>query len=210
MAQKNLFTITEALSFGWNTFKKNWQFLVIVTAIYLVVNIIPDLLNKATKDSLPGINYLINVLGWIASWVIEIGGLVIALKIIDHKVPKIEDLYTHTNLLFNYIVTNLMLGFIVIFGLIFFIVPGVYLALRFCFAINLVIDKKMSPVDSLKESTKLTEAIKLKLLGFSLATIAIIILGSLAFGIGALIAIPVTILADMYIYRKLSPAHHAQ
>lgn len=209
MAHKNSFKISEAISYGWTTFKKNWQFLAIVTVIYVLVSLIPDWISSSLKDQLPGAKHVVDVIGWIALWIVEIGGIVIALKIVDHKVPKLEDLYKHYPLLLNYFLVNLFMGFIVILGLIFLIVPGIYFAMKYYFAVNLVIDKKMGPIEAMKASSKMTEGIKWRLLGLGLVSLGIIILGLLALGVGFIVALPVVVLADVHVYRKIS-SHHAE
>lgn len=204
MAHKNSFSISEALSYGWKTFKKNWQFLVVATLFYLIVRIVTDSLTTSTEKNLPGMHFLINILGFLALSVMEIGGVKIALKIIDSKVPKLDDLYKHYDLLLNYVITLILYVLLFIVGLVFLIVPGVYFGLKYYFALNFVIDKKMGPLESFKASAKITEGMKWRLLGFSLICIGLTILGLLAFGVGVLIAIPVTVLADAYLYRKLA------
>mgnify|MGYP003395446385 CR=1 FL=1 len=62
----------------------------------------------------------------------------------------------------------------------------------------------MGPIEALKASNQATRGHLIKLLYLSLATIGIMILGMLFFMVGMLIAYPVTMLAQIYVYRKLS------
>jgi uncharacterized membrane protein len=89
-------------------------------------------------------------------------------------------------------------------GLILLIVPGIYLGLKYQFFSYLIVDKELGVLDSLKESSQITQGVKWQLFGFSLALIGINILGALAFGIGLLVTIPLTVVAHVFVYRKLS------
>ena len=97
-----------------------------------------------------------------------------------------------------------MAAIIFIGGFILFVIPGIYFAIKYHFLLYFVIDKKMGPLEALRASGKITDGVKWRLLGFSIVSIGIVILGFLAFGFGILVAVPVATLADAYLYRKLS------
>jgi uncharacterized membrane protein len=67
----------------------------------------------------------------------------------------------------------------------------------------LVVDKKMGPIEALKESKKLTEGKRMQLFYFVLAILGINLLGTLALGIGLFVSIPVSMLAMVHVYHTL-------
>jgi uncharacterized membrane protein len=93
--------------------------------------------------------------------------------------------------------------FLIILGLIFFIIPGIYLMVRFMFTNQLLIDKDLSIGEAFSQSAQLTKGVKLKLLGFVFVSIVVVILSLFAFLFGIIPAIIVTQLATMYIYVTL-------
>ena len=204
MTNKNSFSIKESIRFGWETFKKNWQFLAMVSVVIFLVNVIPSWLNNLAEESLPGMRFIFSIAGWLLQMVTSIGLIVITLKYVDHKVPKLGDLWEHYSLLLNYFLSSLIYGLIVLGGIILLIVPGIYFAVKYQFFSYYVVDKKMGAWEAVKASGKITTGVKWKLVGFGFVSFGIIILGALALGIGVIVAMPVVSLAEAYLYRKLS------
>ena len=69
----------------------------------------------------------------------------------------------------------------------------------------LIIDKKdLSMGEAFRESARITDGVKWKLFGFFLATVFLNIVGALCLVLGLLVSIPVSMLAYVHLYRKLS------
>lgn len=201
---KNSFSIKESLNFGWQTFKKNWKFLIQVFIIVMLVNMVPSYLHDYARQNLPSISFIFSIIGWIAQMVTGIGVIVISLKFVDRKKSEIADIYKHYNLLLNYFLGNLLYGLIVVAGLILLIVPGIYFAIKYQFFSYFIVDKKMGPWEAIKASGKITDGVKWKLILLGLLFAGIMILGALAIGVGVVVAWPIVSLASAYVYRKLS------
>ncbi|GAA5128116.1 DUF4339 domain-containing protein [Luteolibacter yonseiensis] len=103
------------------------------------------------------------------------------------------------------ILYSLMVGL----GLLLFIVPGIYLALRFGFYRAAIVDRNLGVLESLRYSSSLTTNNRLSLFVLSLLTIFIILAGMLALCVGLLFAIPVASLAWVVAYRWLQYGHRA-
>ena len=88
-------------------------------------------------------------------------------------------------------------------GLILLIIPGIYLAIKYQFFSFLIVDKNMGIMESFKKSEEMTQGVKMNLLLFSLALAGINILGALVFLVGLIVTIPTTVMATVYVYRKL-------
>lgn len=199
------FAVGEALSYGWNTFKKNWQFLVTVFVIVIVIGMIPNYLHDWSHDHLPAITFLFSIIGWVIQMVTGIGVIVISLKFVDGKKPEIKDIYSHYPLLLNYFFGSLIYGIVFLAGIILLIVPGIIWGIKYQYTTYLIIDKKMSPMDAFKKSAEITKGNIMKLLWLDIAFIWITVLGALVMGIGLIVAWPIVTLAGAYVYRKLSP-----
>lgn len=202
MAQHS-FTVKEALSYGWKTFKKNWQFLVLAFLIVAIAGMIPNWLHDWSRENMPSLNFVFTILGWIVQMITSIGVLVITLKIVDGKKPELSDIYKHYGYFLNYFLGSLLYGLVVIAGLILLVVPGIIWGIKYQYTTYLIVDKKMSPMDAFKKSGKITEGHKWKLFLLGLAFIAITALGMITFGIGLIITWPIVMLAGVHVYRKL-------
>jgi len=82
------------------------------------------------------------------------------------------------------------------------IVPGILFALMFMFTTFIVIDREFGPIDSMKESRRLTYGHKWKLLGLSLLLVLINLLGWAALFVG-FVTVPISSLALIHAYRVL-------
>ena len=95
--------------------------------------------------------------------------------------------------------------FFIILGLLCFIVPGVYLSIRWMFAEILVIDQNMKPLEALKASSKLSEGVRGKLFWMSVVMILLTFLGLAFFIVGAIAMSIVVTFAYIKIYEDLKP-----
>lgn len=84
------------------------------------------------------------------------------------------------------------------------ITPGIIVGLRLSMFKYYVIEKNMSPVDSLKASWELTRGKTFDLFLFALARLGVVILGLLVFLVGVLVAVPVVEIAKAKVYKDLS------
>ncbi len=89
----------------------------------------------------------------------------------------------------------------VIVGLVLFIFPGIYLALRFGHYMTAIVDRKLGILESLKYSSTITTANRLNLFGLALLTFCVMLAGALALLVGLIIAIPIGWLAWVVAYR---------
>ncbi len=196
------FSIGEAVSYGWDTFKKNAWLFITLAAIDLVLNSIPNIVSRETSPE----KNLIGLLVWLASTAIQIGIVTITLKVLDSKKTGMSDLFQNISCYWRYLGATILYGFIVLIGFILLIVPGVIWAIKYQFYGYLIIDKKMGIMESLKKSGEMTKGVRLDLFGLGLVLLGVIILGALVLGVGLLAAIPTVWLATAYVYRKLSKA----
>lgn len=210
MTADKKFSSKEFIKFGWNTTKKNFWFL-------FVMFLIPQLLSSLTSFTTSSIyarnemflslfGFLITVVGWVILIELSYAQTVILLKFVDNKKPRLSDLYAHFDplMLSRFFLISIFYGLAVLIGLLLFIVPGIYIAIRYCYAIFVFVDRKTSVAGSFAKSSEITAGIKWKLFGFGILLALIIFAGITAFGIGILVALPIVYLAQVYAYRKLS------
>ncbi len=202
MATRN-FSIGEAISFGWKTTWGNLGFFIVLTIIVLLAEGIPSGIARVFQQSSPGLYALFEILAFVIEVFVGIGVIRIALKFVERQPATYDDLFSGGPLFVNYLVTSVLLGIIITIGLILFVIPGIYLALRFQFAPFLVVDQGLGPFAALSKSSELTRGVKWKLLGFDILLGLIEFVGLLVLLLGLLVAIPTVLLAITYVYRQL-------
>jgi uncharacterized membrane protein len=126
----------------------------------------------------------------------------ITLQFVDNKKPKLKDVY-YTKNLFNYILASIIRTLIIAVGFILFIIPGIIFSIKLQYSQYLIVDKGKDAVDSLKGSWKMTKGVKWNLFLFGLLLGLINILGFLALLVGLFVTVPLTMVANAFVYRKL-------
>ena len=125
------------------------------------------------------------------------------------RLVRNDDSVTFTDLFFGFqkfrelFLTGLLYPLIVLVGILLLIVPGIVALITLWPAFLLVMEDNLSPVDALKKAWSLTESYKLELFILALTTFLILAVGLLAFGVGLLVAGPVTQFVWMGAYHEM-------
>ncbi len=194
----NTFSIKEALRAGWDIWKSHEKVIILATLIMGVVNIAADVREESLYMMVQGL-----VLTAI-SLVLHIGWTKLLFKLKDGEAASLQELVNHFTLFWKYFFATLLFSVGFILGFILFVIPGIYFALRYQFIFLSIIDKNLGIKEAFQESARLTQGIKWKLLGLTFVAVFLNILGFLSLGIGLLVSAPVTTLAYIHVYRKLS------
>lgn len=196
----NTFSIKEALTFGWESFKKDPWFFVGVTFGLSVFSIVVDMLTGDGYGFFAVIGFLIGIA---ASTVVSIAYARLALSTVAGAHVAWDGLWAPQHF-WRMLATTILQGIIVIIGLILLIIPGIVAGLMLSLSQLLVVDKEFGPIETLKESYRLTKGHLLQLFLFGLAFIGINLVGALLLFVGLLVTVPVTLIAAAHVYRKLS------
>lgn len=198
-----LFSIKEAIAFGWRTTLNNFWFLVGMLLIVLAINVGFSILAGIFEKGAPFISFLINIASMAVSMIVGMGVISVYLHLHRGERPPYKEIFSKAHLFWRFLWASILYGVMLLVGFLLLIIPGVYLALRFGFYQFLIVDHERGAVESLKESSRLTESVKWKLLGFVLLLGLINIAGVLALLVGLFFTIPTTVLAVVYVYKKL-------
>lgn len=88
--------------------------------------------------------------------------------------------------------------------LIVSVVWGVYAGIRLMFVPLFTLEARIGPLAALKQSLLITHDRTWKLIGLILAQVSVVILGALSFFIGLLIALPIAVVMQCYVYLLLT------
>ena len=200
---KKDFNIEEALQYGWNVMKANIWFFVGVIVVAWAITWIPTIIANGVQRDFAGLAFIFRIIGFVANIIISIGLITIALKFLDDQQPMFENLFSFKPHFWKFLGASILTGLVVWAGFLLFIVPGIYWALKFQFYSYFVVDQGCDPVEAMRRSSKITQDVKWKLLGFGIVLAIINIIGFVCLVVGLLVTIPVTLLAYSSVYRKL-------
>jgi uncharacterized membrane protein len=195
--------IEKAVRFGWDTFKNNVEF---VLAVEIAAFFAIAIVNWATAlmETISGYHEVVIAFAdFVLSMIVNLGAIKIALKYRDGEKVEFANLFDSFGILPAFIAAAVLTALAVGIGLMFLIIPGIIIAVRFCFYGFFVIDEDAGPIDAIHRSVRLTEGVGFDLFLFAMLLAGINFLGVLALGLGLFVSIPVSILATAYVYRDL-------
>lgn len=179
--------IRESLGVGWTSFtKRPWYLIGLLLAVFALFAAL-------------GSNAIIAALS-----AVVYGGY-IALMLKHHRGETIvfDDLFDIDNRWIYFAFLFVIKTFLIMLGFFCFIIPGIYLSVRWMFAEILVIDQGLKPLAALKASSALTEGVRWKLFFFSLVGTLLVIAGVFLLIIGAAVAVLVVFFAMIHVYETL-------
>jgi uncharacterized membrane protein len=200
------FSTDEAIQFGWNAAKRNIGFFVILLIVVVLAQAIPSQVQTATKETAPFLSFLFALVSLAVGQIIAMGLTRISLKFADSQPATLSDLYADLSRFFSFLFAGILYVLIVTAGLILLIVPGIMWAVRFGFYGYLVIDKGAGPMEAIRKSAEITQGARWQVFLLGILMFGILLLGAIALLIGLLWAIPTTLVAAAFVYRKLLDA----
>jgi uncharacterized membrane protein len=204
------FSCSEAFKFGWDTVKSNLAFFIGLMVVYSLIIYVPAGIAGALKKNSAPLYVLIKIIASIINAIVNMGLIKIILNFHDEKHTRISDLFSCANLFFKYIFGSILFGLIVAAGTLLLIVPGIIWMIQFSFYSYFIVDKMLGPIAALKRSSAITKGVKWDLFIFGLLFLGINVLGLLALIAGLLVTVPLTMLAAVFVYRKLLLAPDAE
>ncbi len=206
--KEHKFSRPEALSFGWQTMKKNFWFLAGLLALSGVLYFVPSAIADATKKKLLPVSVIFNIIYIVVSYIAQMGIMGISLKLCDGEHVKISDLFAYTSRFFKYLAASILYVLIVLGGTILLVVPGIIWGIQFGLYGYNIVDKNSGPITALKYSSKITRQAKWDLAVFGLFVFAINLLGILCLILGLFATLPATMIASAFVFRQLEKSQH--
>jgi hypothetical protein len=135
-----------------------------------------------------------------------VGLHVMALKSVDGEIPRTADLFASLERGPAYLLALGVYCLAVSGGLVLFIVPGIYLAIRYCLFAQIITDISASALPALRKAAALARGNWVSLGALFFIAFLLNVSGIALLGIGLIISFPVSLLAIAGFYRSLQPA----
>jgi hypothetical protein len=181
--------ISNALSRGWALVRDHMAVLVGATVLGWLITV--------GLAAVP-------ILGWIVGFVLVAGLDLMFLRRIRGEDVQIGDVFAGFNIaLLDLTMAGLVKWLLTTIGLVLYILPGIYLAVGYVFALPLVIDKKMDFWTAMEVSRRVVHEQWWSTFALVIVLGLVALSGFLLCGIGAAITITVASAALMYVYEDL-------
>ena len=192
------FSSTDIISQAWQLWKNHIVFSWLVLGVIFLVTIIFAILDPR------GESILMSLLSMVVTLFFELGAFALFLKLVrTGQEGKIEEIIGQKDIFLQAFIGTVIYYILMVIGFILFIVPGVYVAVRFLFLPYVFVDQKLGWQEALKEASRLSEGNRFNLFGFVLILIAMNIVGALLLLVGLLVSIPLSAIAMAMAYEHL-------
>ena len=125
-----------------------------------------------------------------------------AFRLLSGQLFEFGDFFRGFNYFLPLFLASLASTLLVGIGLLL-ILPGIYLAVGYMFTTFFIIDYRMEFWQAMELSRKIISRNWFAFFGFALVLLALNLLGTLAFGVGLLVSLPVTSCAAAIAYKDI-------
>lgn len=204
------FSIGTTLKKGWFLMKQNLGFYIPFLLIYVIFSGLMGGLPMlfGTEQALVTENvYLYWITYIVLYWILIVlafGLIRSGLRLASGEKATFADLFSTAGKSITYIISSIIYGLIVLVGTVLFIIPGVMWAAKFSLYPYFILDKGAGPIEALKLSGTATTGFKWDIFFMSIASYVIILLGALCLFVGLFAAVPVSLIAWGFVYRKIT------
>ncbi|HEY9756573.1 MAG TPA: hypothetical protein V6C97_15505 [Oculatellaceae cyanobacterium] len=198
--------IEAALGCGWQGFKKSWALFLGINCLFLLIMAAPVVVAFLISDIVKRnlfLNFCLSAVSAVAPLFFAMGCMKAQLRYPRNEPFTSDDFVSVVTMSVYYAFMHLCRSVLIVIGCIFFIVPGVIIAVRLDFAEYFIIDKRMNPFKAMAESWRVTKDSALMIMLFWFAIGFVNWLGALAFGIGMCFTFWITGIAKGYVYDRL-------
>lgn len=206
LTQDKKFLIGDAIKFGIATAKDNLVLILVMMLISLAAGSFFVIFNAVFVPHGSFFSIIVGVAYMLVLSGLYLGHFKICSDLYSHKVGSVSDMFLRFDVtLFKFFGASAIYVIISTLGSVALIVPGVYLSLRLQFyGAVLAESPKTKIIEAFKISWKITQGSTRNLFMLALAITGINILGFLALVVGLLFTAPISLLAMVYSYKKLS------
>jgi len=199
------FPMTRAVGFGWQTFTTNILLFIGLWAVIIIVELVVEGIPSYRFEDNFMVRLLMYPISMLVGCALEVGVITISLRLVAGEPTEFSHFFSKVNVVFYYLVATIIYSIIMMVGLVLFIIPGIYIAIRFQFYGYFIVDEGAGPIEALSRSGDITRGNMMNLFLFALLMFGLNLLGLLALVVGIFITVPLTWVATAYVYRYLNP-----
>lgn len=204
-----IFSIKEALRFGWETFKRNIGACVVLGVVSIGVMLLFEGGSEAMQRHGP-LALGFTILSQLVQTFFAFVWVRLALTVHDGQAVRARELFPDAGRFLNYLAVSILYGLLVSAGLVLLLIPGIYLAVRYGLATFLVADARTDVLGAFRESAELTRGARWHLLAFGLVLLVLNAVGAIMFAVGLLLTVPISVFAAALVYRRFVAARAGQ
>lgn len=200
-------TVKEAISYGWKESKKHVTKFLLWIGIWVALQVVNSILNPQNVEVQTLLwvitGFVVQVLDiWIMLWLMKI-----SLDIVYGRKYAVTHVFVGFWKTVKYIVAYILNAIIALVGFLLLIIPGVIWSIKLSLVPYLILEKNYGPFKAIKISWKMTTWFTTDMFAILIIGGLINILGLLALVVWLIWTIPLLLIANAYVYKKIAEAH---
>lgn len=197
------FTVSEVFSTSWKYTKSQIWVLAGLLIGFTILSCIISVFSMPAQGSTKGV-IITSLISLVIQSLFMLGYTKNLLQTMDGEEPQFSAYGQQARKLITAILASLLYSVAMVVGLIFLIIPGLYLAIRLQFYLILIVEEDCGIIESLQKSWELTRGQAMPLFALFFAAICIEIIGFILLFIGIFVATPLVLMMQCYAFRKLN------
>ncbi len=222
------FSVGNQLKHGWHTMKKHSFFFVIFILVGYLVAFSPLILQAIFPEIGQTLFLVLTGVSYVLALLVYIGLVKSALHVSRGEKPTFADLFQNVGMWIPMVVATVLYALLLLigpyiyfvlgwafsawleaypwllYGMILLFIPSVVFAAMFALYPYFIVDKGSGPVEALKKSKEHTHGSKWDVYMLMTAVQFVNFIGVLILGVGLLYTLPMTVIAQVYMYKKLA------
>jgi len=146
------------------------------------------------------------VIGWLASPVtvpLSVGLLLLGYSRANDEELRVESIFDYYILVWPLVFASIFVTLLTYIGFALLILPGIYLSIAYSFTLPLMVDKKLGIWGAMEVSRQAVTKQWFSVFGVNISLILLALLSALPLGIGLIWTIPLIMIAQGVMYRKI-------
>jgi len=198
-----IFRYGDLLGEAWSRAKKNYWMILLICVVLLALGIFSSVAIETVK----GISGVFIALVWIVSVCfrifLSVGVIRCLVTAADDEEIIFSRMFSGADVFLVFLLGSLAYMLVYAGGLILLVIPGFIWAIKYSFVHYLIADKGLGVKEAFAKSAEMTSGYKWNLFFLGVLTSIVNIAGFLCLGVGLFVTIPLTIMLQPIIYRKL-------
>lgn len=199
------FTLDDSMSAGWQLLSDNfWTYTRLASLAFLLM-FLPDMASMALafNSSVAFLSVIFSLLSVALKLILPLGLINIQIRIVNGQSVSSDDFWTPAGRFWAFLCAALIYAWVVGFGLLMFVVPGIIFGIMFQFFPYFIVEHKLGPIQALKASAAITAGAMWELFLFGVLLVIINGIASLFFVLGMVPAQIFSHLTVTSVYKTL-------
>lgn len=155
-----------------------------------------------SPETAGAVGQIVNILFGLVSGAIGVGVFIIAIEFARGNSPKATSVFDTMGGIVSISLCSILMMILIVIGLVLLILPGIYLAVSYMFALPLVYDKKLGVWDALETSRKTVTANWFSYFFLFLLMSIIMVISAIPLFIGLIWTVPMSYTMYGRLYHK--------